>query len=482
MLKTIKRSDRDYEKKSKSRLVKTSDLKSMRKERENVAGIDVGAGSHFVAAPDPRCPGKLVVKEFGSFTENLRECVEWLIKCNITSVAMEATGVYWTILFSMLEEANIEVVLVNAYDFSKMKPKKTDVKDAEFLQLYHSHGLLSGAFIPERKVKELRTIVRSRAMLVEDSATEIQRMQKALVCMNLRLDNVLADISGVTGMRIIEAIIRGERDPKKLATFRDGRCKKSEAEIEASLNGFYQGDQLFVLKMAYEKYQFFMTKLLEYDQQLKLQLAAFETVPLKEKSIDPEKQPRKKSVSRKQKPFEFSFDVEREITRITGLSITRLAGVGASTALTLISETGLDMKKWATAKHFASWVRVAPNIRVSGGKILSRKTKQGNTIVGVAFRRSTASLYRDKNDTALGMFVKRKRAQLGAPIAITAGANKLCKMYYNLLSTGKPFVEPGAQAYLEMNKARVIDGARRRVRPLGYDVVETEPHKSQKTA
>ena len=247
MKKIIKRPKENHAVKSKKKQIKINDLPSLRKIRENVAGVDVGGEYHYVAAPDPKHDGKIVVSRFGSFTANLKECVGWLKECNIVSVAMEATGVYWTILYSMLKAAGIEVLLVNPRDFKKMRDKKTDVCDAEYLQLYHSYGLLEGAVIPEKKMGEVRTLTRLREQSVMDSATSIQRMQKALINMNLRLDNVLNDISGVTGMAIISAILRGERDAKKLAQYRDPRCRKSEEEIEDSLNGFYQDDHLFAL-------------------------------------------------------------------------------------------------------------------------------------------------------------------------------------------------------------------------------------------
>ena len=216
MAKTIKRSRKNHTAKNQKKQIKVNELRSLKKIREDVAGIDIGGEFHFVAAPDPSRDGKIVVCRFGCFTPNLKECVEWLKQCRVSSVAMEATGVYWTILYTMLEEAGIEVLLVNPRDFKKLKDKKTDVCDAEYLQLYHSYGLFEGAVIPERKISELRTFTRLREQSVEDAATCICRMQKALINMNLRLENVLSDISGATGMAIIRAIISGERDPKVL--------------------------------------------------------------------------------------------------------------------------------------------------------------------------------------------------------------------------------------------------------------------------
>jgi hypothetical protein len=276
MPKIIKRSNDDYAAKNKKKQIKINTLKTLNKVRNNVAGIDVGGEYHYVAAPDPKHEGKIVVNRFGSFTANLIECIDWLKQCNISSVAMEATGVYWTILYSMLKEAGIEVLLVNPRDFKKMKDKKTDVCDAEYLQLYHSYGLLEGAIIPERNISELRTFTRLREQSVVDSATCIQRMQKALINMNLRLDNVLNDISGVTGMVIIQAILNGERDPKKLSEYRDKRCKKSQDEIENSLNGFYQEDHLFALDRALRQYEFHLSEIQKCDEMIQAKLTHFD--------------------------------------------------------------------------------------------------------------------------------------------------------------------------------------------------------------
>ncbi len=474
MTKKTKRSAKDYASKSKKRLIKVADLKNLRKIRDNVAGIDVGAEEYFVAAPDPKFDKKIAVNRFGSFTANLRECVDWLLQCNIQSVAMEATGVYWMTLESMLVKAGIEVVLINARDFKKMKDKKTDVCDAEYLQLYHSYGLLEGSFIPEGKIKELRTILRLREQHVMGSATAIQRMQKALIRMNLRLDNVLSDISGSTGMSIINAILRGERDPKILAKYRDTRCKKTEAEIEDSLNGFYQEDQLFALKQALEQHQFFLLQISQCDLQIQKNLSEFDSATVDEKNEIESPRIKKKIRVTTLRPHEFSFDLRQELIRITGTDLTRLPGIGLSTALTLISEIGLDMTRWKSAKHFVSWLRLAPNNKISGGKILRNKSKQGKNRAAIALRMGVSGLYRENNDTALGAFVRIKKAKIGAPKAITAGANKLARMLYMTLLTGKPFEEYGSEAYLATQKVKYLRKIRKTIAPWGYEIKQKE--------
>jgi transposase len=472
MSKIIKRSKEDHTDKNKKKQIKINSLKTLTKVCENVAGIDVGGEFHYVAAPDPKHDGKIVVNRFGSYTTNLKECVEWLKQCNIISVAMEATGVYWTILYAMLKAENIEVLLVNPWDFKKVKDKKTDVCDAEYLQLYHSYGLLEGAVIPEKKIGELRTFTRLREQSVADSAATIQRMQKALINMNLRLDNVLNDISGATGMTIIRAILDGERDPKKLAMHRDKRCKKSQEEIEDSLIGFYQEDQLFALNRAVRQYEFHLIEIEKCDAMIQAKLREFGThVNYREPVQDTlgDCKPKKK-----RKPHEFCFDLREELIRITGTDLTLLPAMGPSTALTLVSETGLDMRVWKSEKHFVSWLGVAANNKVSGGRILRNKTKRKKKKAAMTLRMAASSLYREVNDTALGAFFRRKRAQIGSPKAITAAASKLGRMYYKTMLTGKPFEEPGARAYQELQKEKYLRHVRKQVKQWGYQLTLVE--------
>jgi hypothetical protein len=302
--------------------------------------------------------------------------------------------------------------------------------------------------------------------------------------MNLRLDNVLNDISGVTGMTIIHAILRGEHDPKQLAKYRDPRCRKSEKEIEESLNGFYQKDQLFALQQGLEQHSFYLSQIASCDRQIQEKLSRFATIKEAKEKTEPfndaedkktERRAHKKSRPKKMKPFEFNFDVREELIRITGVDLTFLPGIGPSSALTLIAETGLDMNRWKSAKHFASWLKLAPNNKISGGKVLNKHTRQGKNRAALTLRMSISSLYRETNETALGAFFRIKKSQIGAPKAITAGANKLAKMYYNTLLNKKEFVEPGAGEYLAMQQIKYLRRIRKRISPWGYEIIEKTP-------
>lgn len=476
MTKTIKRSKDNHTAKNKKKQIKVNDLKSLKKIREDVAGIDVGGEFHYVAAPDPSQSGKIAVCRFGSFTQNLKECVDWLKQCNIKSTAMEATGVYWTILYAMLKEAGIEVLLVNPRDFKKLKDKKTDVCDAEYLQLYHSYNLLEGAVVPERKIGELRTFTRLREQSVEDAATCIQRMQKALINMNLRLDNVLEDISGVTGMAIIRAILGGERDPKTLAKYRDKRCKKSIEEIEDSLNGFYQEDHLFALERAVRQYDFHLSEIDKCNVMIKAKLSEFVSHSNhNETGNEPPQATSKRGRKRKRTktPHE-TFDLCKEITRITGVDLTLLPGIGASTALMLIAEVGTDMSRWKSEKEFVSWLGLAPNNRISGGRILNKRSKKKKKKAAIMLRMAVSGLHHEANDTALGAFYRKKRGQIGPSKAITAAARKLACMVFRALSTGKPFVELGADGYRALQKDKYLRRVRKQVAQWGLKLTPIE--------
>jgi transposase len=478
MTQKVKRS-LNFTAKHKKKQIKVTSLSSLKKVRHNVAGIDVGGEFHYVAAPNPQNGGKMIVNRFGSFTSNLKECVAWLKECNIESVAMEATGVYWTILYSMLVEAGIEVLLANPRDFKKLKDKKTDVCDAEYLQLYHSYGLLEGSIIPERIIMEMRTYTRLREQSVSEASTSIQRMQKALISMNLRLDNVLSDLSGATGMRIIRAILKGERDPKRLATYRDKRCLKSEEEIEESLIGYYQDEQLFALERAVEEYDFHVSQMRKCDEKIHCILKKFETHKSLADTTDEELEllyPTPNKTRKAKRSHEFFFNLRKEIVRLTGVDLTLLPGIGEHTALTLVTETGLDMSLWKSEKHFSSWLGLAANNKVSGGKILQRRTKRKKNKAAITLRMAVSGLYSEANDTAIGAFYRKKRAQIGPAKAITAAASKLAKMYYMTLSTGKPFIEMGATKYYELQKVKYLRRVRKIIGPWGYKIVgEKEP-------
>ena len=425
----------------------------------NAAGIDVGASSHFVAVPADRT--EQPVQEFEAFTADLYRLAEWLAECGVETVVMESTGVYWIPLFGVLEERGFQVMLVDPRRIKNVPGRKTDVLDCQWLQQLHTYGLLSGAFRPEDEIRRLRSYLRQRAMLVEHAAQHVQHMQKALTQMNVKLQHVIRDITGKTGMDIIEAIVKGERNPRRLARLRDPRTKSDERTIAKSLQGHWRQEHLFELTQALELYRTYQAKIAECDREIEAQLEQFE-----DRSDGEPPAPNGKRRNQKNAP---RFDVQSHLYRMTGVDLTRIDGVDSYTALKVISEVGTDMTKWPSAKHFASWLGLSPNNRITGGRVISSKTKASANRAAAALRLAANALHR--SDSALGAFLRRKKAHLGAPKAITATAHKLARIIYSMLRYGQQYVDAGAEYYEHQYHQRALHTARRRAAQLGYQLV-----------
>lgn len=432
----------------------------------DTAGIDIGSKSHFVAVPSDR--DSVCVKEFLTFTTGLHEMAHWLQECRIKTVIMESTGVYWIPAFELLESKGFNVKLVNARHVKNVSAHKTDVLDCQWLQQLGTFGLLKGAFRPADTILPMRSYLRQRDMLIKNCAEHIQHMQKALTQMNVHLHNVISDITGKTGMAIIRSIVAGVRDPKVLASFRDERCQNSEEVIEASLVGNYREEHVFTLKQALDLYDFYAQKVAECDLKIEQEVKSLEV------KCDPEKaktllQQTITKGKRKPAKHEYPFDLRAALIKATGVDLTRIPSIGANTALLVISEIGLDMTRWRSSKHFASWLGVSPGNKVSGGKRLSGKTKPCANRVAVALRVAANTLY--KSECAFGAFLRRMKARLGSPKAITALAHKLAKLIYIMLKYGNEYVEKGVEFYQEMYKKRREKNLRKKAKELGYDLV-----------
>ena len=425
----------------------------------NAAGIDVGATSHFVAVPADR--SEQPVREFEAFTADLYRLAEWLAECGVETVVMESTGVYWIPLFGVLEERGFQVMLVDPRRIKNVPGRKTDVLDCQWLQQLHTYGLLSGAFRPEDEIRRLRSYLRQRAMLVEHAAQHVQHMQKALTQMNVKLHHVIRDITGKTGMDIIQAIVKGERNPRRLARLRDPRTKSDERTIAKSLQGHWRQEHIFELTQALELYWTYQAKIAECDLEIEAQLKQFE-----DRSDGEPPAPNGKRRNQKNAP---RFDVQGHLYRMTGVDLTRIDGVDTYTALKVISEVGTDMTKWPSAKHFASWLGLSPHNRITGGKVISSKTKASANRAAAALRLAANALHR--SDSALGAFLRRKKAHLGAPKAITATAHKLARIIYSVLRYGQQYVDAGAEYFEHQYHQRALHTARRRAAQLGYQLV-----------
>jgi transposase len=429
----------------------------------NAAGIDVGAASHFVAVPADRDAAP--VREFAAFTGDLYRLAEWLRACGVETVAMESTGVYWIPLFQVLEERGFEVKLVDARQLKRVPGRKSDVVDCQWLQQLHTFGLLAGAFRPDDQICVLRSYMRQRAMLVTYAGQHVQHMQKALVQMNLQLSVVLEDITGATGLKIIRAVLGGERDPQRLAALRHGKCKHDEATIAAALQGDWREEHLFALEQAVDLVEQYRAKIAATDSRIQAHLQRFAT---RGTGAPPPAGPPPRADR-----HDLGFDATAEVYRVAGVDLTAIDGLGAHTVLKVLSETGLDMTRWPSAKHFGSWLGLAPNNRVSGGKILSRRSRPTANRAAAALRVAAQALHRSKS--ALGAFLRRKAAHLGMPKAITATAYKLARLIYSLLSTGSAYVDPGQHAYERAYKDRVVKRLSRRAHDLGYQLVKADP-------
>jgi transposase len=437
----------------------------LRRVNLNAAGVDVGAGSHYVAVPGGRDPEGCDVRAFGAFTADLYALADWLTRCGIETVAMESTGVYWIPLFELLSARGLDVRLVDPRQLKRVPGRKTDVLDCQWIQQLHTFGLLAAAFRPDDQICVLRSYLRQRAMLVTYAAQHIQHMQKALELMNLKLAHVVRDIAGLTGRAIIRAILAGERDARTLATLRDPRCKADEATIARSLEGTWRPEHLFELRQALELVEFYQKQIAACDHEIEAQLTRFADQSGGQPLADTGRR-------RKARRTALSFDARQHLHRLTGVDLTRIDGIDAPTALKVVAEIGLDMTRWPTEKHFASWLSLAPGSKVSGGKQSSGRTKPSASRAAAALRLAASSLYHSQS--ALGAFHRRLKARLGAPKAITATAHKLARLIYRMLRFGTDYVDRGQEYYERRYHNRVVSNLMRRAQKFGYTLTKSE--------
>jgi len=448
----------------------------LRRTNPHAAGVDVHAAVHWVAVP-PRSapppppdhpPGRSAhIRSFGTCTGDLYKLADWLTQCGVRTVAMESTGIYWIPLFELLESKGFEVFLVDPRQ-SRHAPgrPKSDVLDCQWLQRLHSYGLLTASFRPSEQVVVLRSYLRQRQMLVRYAGQHVQHMQKALEQMNVKLTEVVSDVTGLTGMAIILAILRGERDPLKLARLRNSNCKRTEAEIARALHGNWRAEHLFALKQAVASYEFYRQQLQECDGQLQTQLASFadrqEGRPLPNRS-----RPSRKCAKGP------AFDVRRALYRMAGVDLTVLEGIDESTALAILGEVGTDMSRFPTVKQFTSWLGLCPQHQTSAGKIHSRRVRRGARHAGQAFRLAAQGCHHAKH--ALGAFYRRIQARAGAPKAIVATARKLAERVYRMLRYGAEYVCQEMATYEQAYRARVVKGLARKATELGYRLEPVGP-------
>ena len=432
----------------------------------DAAGIDIGHREHWCAVPANRCSNP--VQPFGTFTEDLEKLANWLKSCGIKTVAMESTGVYWIAAFQILERRGFEVRLVNARQIKNVSGRKSDVLDCQWIQRLHSFGLLNASFRPEDQMCVLRSYLRYRDQLVSARSMQCQHMQKALQEMNIQLHQVLSDITGASGFRIIEAILAGERDTKKLAAMADRRVKASTATIEKALKGDYRAEHLFVLRTAFELHASYESKIHLCDEQVIAEMAKLPT------RIDPKQKPlpARKPGRPKIDDMVAGKDLREELYRWTGVDLTAIEGIGILTAQVVLSEIGTDMSRWRTEKHFVSWLGLCPDNRISGGKVLSRHTRRVINPVADALRLAATTLERSK--TALGAFYRRMKGKLGPASAITATAHKLGRIIYRLLKHGEAYVRQGMEIYEQKYRQRLLHNLQKTAKSFGFELTQKQ--------
>ena len=430
----------------------------------NAAGIDVGATEIYVALPPDRDPQP--VRRFKTFTEDLRQMAGWLTRCGISTVAMESTGVSWLPPYEILESAGIRVCLVNSKHVKHVPGRKSDVQDCQWLQYLHSVGLLHASFRPDDKICAIRSLSRHRASLIESAAVHVQHMHKALTQMNLQIHHVLSDITGLSGMAIIEAIVTGERSPAKLAVLCQQGVRSSRETVMKSLVGNYRSEHLFTLKQSLTAYRHYQELMAECDREIERLMALLDS------KIDPpgkDPMPPANPGRHKRRKNQFHFEMRSELNRVFGVDLTAIPGISALTAHTLLAEIGPDLSRFPSVAAFASWLALCPANKKSGGKVLSSKTRQTNSRASRALRIAAQTLARSRSH--LGNYYRRMRARLGAPQAITATAHKLARVVYHLLTTGQAYDESGFLLEDQKQAERQEKRLRKQARTLGFQLV-----------
>lgn len=432
------------------------------------AGLDVGATEIWASVPAERATP--AVRCFGTFTPDLRALADWLLACGIETVALESTGVYWVPVFEVLEARGLEVCLVNARHIQNVPGRKSDVQDCQWLQRLHSYGFLRASFRPEAEVVVLRAYLRQRAMLLEHRAAHIQHMQKALQQMNLQLTQVLSDISGVTGLAIIRAIVAGERDPHVLASFRHGRCRHSAADIARALTGNYRREHVFALQQALALYDAYSAQVQACDAEIEAHYSALRPRFDPDDPDQPLGPDRKFNTHSKNAP---AFDVRRQLFQLTGVDLTATDGIDVATAQLLVSEIGTDMTKWRTVKHFCSWLGVAPHNDITGGRVVRSRTLPTHNRATQALRMAAQAVGRGQS--ALGAYYRRLRARLGPEQATVATAHKLARIIYHMLKYREAYRPMSAADYDAQQHQRELKSLQRRAAQLGLQLSPAPP-------
>ena len=443
---------------------KSSSRRGLEMIHPHAAGLDIGASEIYVCVPDDR--DQPAIRAFATFTADLHALAQWLVQCQIETVAMESTGVYWVPIFEILEKYGIEVYLVDARQLKQVPGRKSDVNDCQWIQQLHSFGLLRRCFQADEEMRALRILVRQRETLIRSRSTHILHMQKALQMMNIQLTQVISDITGQTGMRIIHAILAGERDPRQLAQLRQSQCARSVEDIARALEGSYKAEHLFALRQAVEAYDFYGQQLIACDREMERLYA--QITPPPDPSNPPANPPPPSSKQRPRKN-QAHFDLKHTLFQLTGVDLTAIPGLDALTVQTILGEIGTDMSHWPTVKHFSSWLCLAPRHEKSGGKVLHQRTLKSDNRATTALRIAAQAVSR--SSSRLGSFFRRLKAKHGPAKAIVATAHKIARILYFMLKDRTPYQDLGADLDTELQQAHLLRALNRKAKTLGMILV-----------
>lgn len=448
----------------KAKRYTAGELETMPIRYPNLAGIDVGSREHYVSVPGDRAQES--VRVYGCTTPDLHAMATWLKACGITDVVMESTGVYWVPVATVLEENGLTVALVDARESHRLSARKSDVHDCQWIRQLYACGLLRAAFRPAPEILPLRSYWRQREELVSMCATAIHHMQKALELMNLQLHKALSDITGLTGMRMVRAIVAGERAPEMLARMAHRNCKSSPDDFVDALTGHYSDEQVLALRQALNRYDMYHEQIAQLDAALQRTTGNMASVQNSEDQTSTTAPKRRDGKRRKN---QCHFDLAAEAYRIAGVDLTQIEGIDALTAFTVITEQGVDMSRFSTERRFASHLGLCPNNQITGGRIRKRGTRHVTSRAARALRIAAQSLSRSK--TALGAFYRRMRARKSAAHAITATAHKLAKIIYRMLKHGEDYVACGQEQYEERYRERLLKNLQRQAKVIGCEVL-----------
>lgn len=444
--------------------VQVRSFAGVRRVNPKAAGVDIGSQEIVVCVETKE--GDQVIRSFGTYTADLQAIAKWLKEHAVENVAMESTGVYWIPLFEELEQQGFQCHLISSRSLRRIPGRKSDVLDCQWIQTLHSYGLLESSFRPEEDLVGLRTLLRHRAQLIEHRAPHILHMQKSLLQMNIQLSQVLSDVTGVTGLSIIRAVVAGERDPYKLAALRNYRCKKDEEEIAQALTGTWREEHLFILKQSLEMYEFYTQQIGTCDEEI---ASVYEQTRRSDGDVDELSElPEHKRKTHSKNAPQNTVEIRRHLKRICGVDITAVHGISASLAQTILLEVGTDMSKFPNEKHFCSWLGLAPKHEISGGKVLKNKTLKTKNRAGQAFRMAAGSVMRA--DCMFGAYYRRQKARLGPAQAAVATAHQIAKVVYRMLKYQVEYEPLSAQSYEAHYKVQQIKYLKKKAAKFGFQL------------